>query len=108
MNKSFYVRTKHRFVRIEIDDILYALADGHHTKIVTENTEVSPFIMLGKLEMHLPKDRFFRVNRSTLVNLDRIIAFDKDNVLLKGIAFSFGNDHYRKFRDTITLIQQED
>lgn len=106
--KSFYVRTKRRYVQIHINQILYAIADGHHTKIVTDYGEFLPFLDLGKLEAKLPKERFFRINRSTIVNMEKIIAFDPEQVLLKGISFSFGDQYYRTFKDRIVLLQQDD
>lgn len=75
------------------DDIVYCKADNNYTEVYVKNTK-RPYVLsdtLKLVEENLDK-RFYRINRSTLINLDYISCLDINNdkeVLLKsGDEFS--------------------
>lgn len=108
MQSFFFIHLKRRFVRIDVKDIRYAIAVAHHVKICADQGVFIPHLSLKQLETVLPGDSFSRVNRGTLVALNRIISFDKDEVVLKDVRFSF-SDKYRKELESkiIVMLHQE-
>jgi DNA-binding LytR/AlgR family response regulator len=108
MQSSFFIHLKKKYVRIGIDEIRYVLSLDHHVKIVTDHGIYIPFLTIKQLERILPADQFSRVNRSTLVALNRIVSFDRQTVTLRDGVFSF-SDKYRKLMETrIRLVWNSD
>jgi|GEM_PF-541168 len=108
MQSSFFIHLKKKYVRIETSEIRYVLSLDHHVKIVTDSGIYIPFLTIKQLEKILPPDQFCRVNRSTLVALNRIISFDRQTVTLRDGVFSF-SDKYRKLMETrIRLLWSTD
>ena len=108
MQSSFFIHLKKKYVRIETAGIRYVLSLDHHVKIVTDSGIYIPFLTIKQLEKILPEDQFCRVNRSTLVALNRIISFDRHTVTLRDGVFSF-SDKYRKLMEArIRLLWSTD
>lgn len=108
MQSSFFIHLKKKYVRIGITEIRYVLSLDHHIKIVTDHGIYIPFLTIKQLEKILPADQFCRVNRSTLVALNRIVSFDRQTVTLKDGVFSF-SDKYRKMMEArIRLLWNAD
>ncbi|RYD70234.1 MAG: LytTR family transcriptional regulator [Sphingobacteriales bacterium] len=95
MQPYFFIHLKKKYIRINIEEIRYVLSLDHHIKIVTDHGIYIPFLTIKQLETILPPEQFCRVNRSTLVALNRIISFDRHSVTLRDGVFSF-SDKYRK------------
>ncbi|MET0462009.1 MAG: LytTR family DNA-binding domain-containing protein, partial [Chitinophagaceae bacterium] len=108
MQQSFFIHLKKKYVRIGIDEIRYVLSLDHHVKIVTDHGIYIPFLTIKQLEKILRPEQFCRVNRSTLVALNRIISFDRHTVTLRDGVFSF-SDKYRKLMEArIRLLWNAD
>lgn len=103
MPNFFFIHLKRKFIRIDFDDIRYVLSVGHHVKISTDQGIYLPHLNLKEVEAALPEESFSRVNRSTLVAINRIISFDRDAVMLKDASFSF-SDKFRKELETKVRI----
>lgn len=98
MQSFFFIHLKKKYIRIDISEIRYILSLDHHIKIVTDHGIYIPFLSIKQLEKLLPSDQFCRVNRSTMVALNRIISFDRHTVTLKDGVFTF-SDKYRKLME---------
>ncbi|MBN8877531.1 MAG: LytTR family transcriptional regulator [Chitinophagaceae bacterium] len=98
MQSFFFIHLKKKYVRIAISEIRYILSLDHHVKIVTDHGIYIPFLSIKQLETILPADQFCRVNRSTLVALNRIVSFDRHTVTLRDGVFTF-SDKYRKLME---------
>ena len=103
MPNFFFIHLKRKFIRIDFSDIKYVLSVGHHVKIATDQGIYLPHLNLKEVEAALPVESFSRVNRSTLVAINRIISFDRDAVMLKDASFSF-SDKFRKELETKVRI----
>jgi two-component system LytT family response regulator len=71
------------FTIIDIDDILYCQADGSYTNFYTTDNKV--YITsnnLKKVESILMHATFFRIHRSTLLNLKHIVQFNNTGELV--------------------------
>jgi len=108
MQSFFFIHLKKKFVRIDVKDIRYVLSIAHHVKICTDQGIFIPHLSLKQLETILPGDSFSRVNRGTHVALDRIISFDKDEVLLKDVRFSFSDKYRKELESKITVMLHQE
>lgn len=108
MHSFFFIHLKKKFVRIDVKDIRYVLSVAHHVKICTDQGIFMPHLSLKQLETSLPPESFSRVNRGTLVALDRIISFDKDEVILKDVKFSFSDKYRKELENKITVMLHQE
>jgi two-component system LytT family response regulator len=71
------------FTIIDIDDILYCEADGSYTNFYTTDNKVyTTSNNLKKVESILMQATFFRIHRSTLLNLKHIVQFNHTGELV--------------------------
>jgi two-component system LytT family response regulator len=100
---------------IKIRDISYIQAKGNYTNVCLENgTQFITYGLIKVWEDKLPLDDFFRVHRSTIVNLHNVVKIDKGTydtgiLYLKGIdaPFEVSRNYFsiikNKFKLTSTL-----
>jgi DNA-binding LytR/AlgR family response regulator len=62
---------------LDIDDVLYAEADGDRSVIHTDVERLPSSQSMRELEDQLPSTVFFRIHRSYLVNLRRVAALEQ-------------------------------
>lgn len=108
MQSYFFIHLNKRFVRVNVKDIRYVLSVDHHIKIFTDQEVLMPHLSLKQLEEKLPSDSFVRVNRGTLISLERVLFFDKDTVFIKDACFSFSDKFKKEFDGKITVIKHQE
>jgi DNA-binding LytR/AlgR family response regulator len=95
MQVYFFIRVGKKYVRVNYRDILYLESTGNYVKLVTDAGSFLTALTIKELEKILPFEMFCRVNRGTIVSIDRVTSFDREHVILKNFSFSF-SDKYRK------------
>ncbi|NEW79859.1 MAG: response regulator transcription factor [Gelidibacter sp.] len=71
------------FTIVDIDDILYCEADGSYTNFYTTDNKVyTTSNNLKKVESILMQATFFRIHRSTLLNLKHIVQYNNTGELV--------------------------
>lgn len=77
-----FVKSEYKLVRITFDDIKYIESANEYIQIHLINDEpVSTLMRLKVIEEQLPKDKFMRVHRSFIVNLNRIKVIDRNRIV---------------------------
>ncbi len=69
------VRTDTKILRIAVDSIDWIEAAGNYVELHVGERAHLLRETIGDFEAKLPPDRFARIHRSTIVNLDRVIEF---------------------------------
>lgn len=72
IQKQMYVRQGDAFLRIEWEDLYYAEGMQNYIKLHFRHTVIIIHQTMTSLEEMLPKDYFFRIHRSYLINLSHI------------------------------------
>ncbi len=97
---SIFVRSEYKTLQIDTDSILYIESRSEYVRIVTDGGR--PVMSLGSLrsyEEKLPADRFMRIHRSYIVNLSRIVAVERKQVVLpQGHVIPIGELYEERFR----------
>lgn len=106
MNKNYITiktdRTRYR--RIAEDDILYCKADGSYSTIQTIECNHLITKLLKDIESILVSDKFVRVNRSYIVNINKCIEYktgSKPELLLCNKEIIFPSAKYIEKLDNI-------
>ena len=71
------VSTQGRIALLDIGQAAYLRADGHYTQIFADGKHHFCNLSLSQLEPRLPEDKFVRVHRSYIVNLDFAKAVER-------------------------------
>lgn len=78
LDQMIMVNAEHKMVLIKVKDINYISAYGNYTKVFLEDGKM--YVTYGSIKnwmSRLPKDAFFQIHRSTIVNLLNVIKIDK-------------------------------
>ncbi|MFT4032976.1 MAG: LytTR family DNA-binding domain-containing protein [Siphonobacter sp.] len=81
-SREIYVKTDGRYIRLEYDQILYIENVGDYVKIRTPQSSYIVYATMKNLEEKLSSDYFFRVHRSFIVNLSKIVDIEESNLVI--------------------------
>ncbi len=93
------IKTLEKTWNIKHSEIIYAEAQRKHTVIRTQKTTLDIAKCLGDIEDMLPKEKFFRVHKSFIVNFNHISNYDKSYITFNnGERAALGNKYYSNFK----------
>jgi len=95
---AIFFKTDYKVVRVLVSEIRYVEGMSEYLKIYLEG-EKNPVIVLlsmKKLEMRLPANRFMRVHKSYIVNLQKIKEVSKGHILVDGDSTIPVGDLYKE------------
>lgn len=93
------IKTLERVWTIKHSEIIYAEALRKHTLIRTTKASLEIAKCLGEIEDMLPKEKFFRVHKSFIVNFSHIKNYDKEYILFDNDEkANLGNKYYSDFK----------
>lgn len=83
LEDSFFVKSDYRLVRIKLNKILFieGLRDYVRIHIEGRQTAIVSLMAIRHLESILPQRQFLRVHRSYIVNLDKIEAYERGQLV---------------------------
>lgn len=82
MDDRLFIRHHHEMVKVLLSEILYAEAQRSYCKIFTVKQSYLISVPLRHIESQLPHDRFIRVHRSFVINLDKIDSISEHHEYL--------------------------
>ena len=80
---SLFLKKNHHFERVLLNEIQFLEADSNYTTIHTKLDKFLYSMVLKKMEMKLPKDRFLRVHRSFIINIQAVQGFEGNTLLIE-------------------------
>ncbi len=96
-DEYLFVKSDYRMVRIRVNDIIYIEGMREYVRIHLENAKpLMPLISLRLLEEQLPQDRFMRVHRSYIVNLQKIESIEHNRIVFNGKVLIPVSDQYKE------------
>lgn len=90
-SKSIYIRDKHAWVKVLLDDIRFIKAEDNYTLLCTTEHRYIVSRNLKSVEENLPSDRFIRIHRSYVVNTDYITQLLPGAVIMQDEEIPVGN-----------------
>lgn len=81
--ESIFVKSDYKLKKVEIKDILYIEGLKDYVKIHTEGKPepITSLMSLKGMEELLPSDRFMRVHRSFIVNMDKVKVIERNRIV---------------------------
>ncbi len=102
-NNQILIKTIKGDHLIHIDDIIFCKADGSYCMLsLADGKTIIASHNLGKIETHLDRDKFFRVNRSNIINWSKIAYIDKTKKVCgikyqkDNLSFKISNKQFKK------------
>jgi DNA-binding LytR/AlgR family response regulator len=100
-NQFLFLKSDYKIRRINFNDILYIEGLKDYVKVYISNVPrpVLSLSSLKQLESKLPPDKFMRVHRSFIVNLDKVETIERSRIVF-GKEYIPVSDQYReKFQE---------
>lgn len=103
-DKDFlFIKSEYKIVRIKFDDIKYIEGMREYVRIYLENAKpIMSLLSMKSLESQLPQDKFMRVHRSFMVNLDKITTIERQRIVFnKDVYIPISEQYKQKFQEYI-------
>jgi len=81
-HESLFVKSNSRIVRINIEDILYVEAKGDYAVFKTKSKGYIVSTTFKNVEEKLNMNKFIKVHRSYIVNVDKVVDIEENNLLI--------------------------
>lgn len=98
-NEFLFLKSDYKIKRINFEDILYIEGLKEYVKVYTRHS-ISPILSLSSLkvlETKLPADKFMRVHRSFIVNLQKIDTVDRSRIVFGKQYIPVGDQYKERF-----------
>jgi DNA-binding LytR/AlgR family response regulator len=100
---NIYVKIDRKFVRIKKSNISYIENLGDYVKIFTDTKSFIVLTVLKSLEKKLGAD-FFRVHRSFIINLNKILDVDENNLVIKNKVIPISRRQKAEFLQRLNIL----
>jgi two-component system response regulator LytT len=100
-NEFLFLKSEYKIKRINFNDILYIEGLKDYVKVFTRN-QVKPILSLTSLkslEAKLPSNRFMRVHRSFIVNLEKIDTIERSRIVFEKTYIPVSDQYKDKFQE---------
>lgn len=101
-NKQFlFLKSDYKIQRINFNDILYIEGLKDYVKVFTQSNPkpVLSLTSLKLLETKLPSEKFLRVHRSFIVNLEKIETIERSRIVFGKEYIPVGDQYKDRFRE---------
>lgn len=100
-NQFLFLKSEYKIRRINFNDILYIEGLKDYVKVFLQNEE-KPILSLNSvkaLEQKLPADRFMRVHRSFIVNLEKIATIERSRIVFGKTYIPVSDQYKERFQE---------
>ena len=102
-SENIYVKIDRKFIRIKKSEVSYIENFGDYVKIFTE---LDTFVVLTQLKVIEKKlgPAFFRVHRSYIINLNKILDVDENNLVIKNKVIPISRRQKSEFLRLLNIL----
>jgi two-component system, LytTR family, response regulator LytT len=100
-NEFLFLKSEYKIRRINFNDILYIEGLKDYVKVYLRS-EAKPILSISTLkalESKLPEDKFMRVHRSFIVNLEKINTIDRSRIVFGETYIPISDQYNDRFRE---------
>ena len=88
----FFVKSERRYFKINFDEILFIEGLKDYIIIRTDTQRIITKMTLKAISTLLPQKQFFRINKSHIVNTQKITSFDNNDIFIQSHEIAIGNN----------------
>ena len=97
----FFIRSQNSYIKLRYSEVLYIKAMENFVQIVTETQKYTVLMPLSSIESQLPSDRFMRVHRSYIINMQNVTNVERDIINIKENAIPLSEQYKEKLIETM-------
>jgi two-component system LytT family response regulator len=90
-----FVKVDNKLVRVDFADVFYVEALGDYVHLVTSRSKLIVYSTMRAIEEKFPPQRFVRVHRSFIINIDYVQALEDNSLLLRDKYVPIGQTYMR-------------
>lgn len=94
---SVFIKSNKKNYQVKFEEITYVEGLGDYIKIYTEKTHLITNVSMKKMEELLPAAMFFRVHKSFIVNVKKIVSIEGNMVEVQNKKLTIGNNYRQEF-----------
>jgi two-component system LytT family response regulator len=101
-NDTFlFIKSEYKILRINLSDIKYIEGMREYVRIhMTSQRPIMTIVSMKKIEEYLPQDKFMRVHRSYIVNLEKMTTIDRNRIVFDNNTYIPVSGQYnQKFQE---------
>jgi len=87
-----YLKEDKIMVKLLLKDILYIESLKNYVKVKTISKDIITYKTISSMEEKLPSNKFLRIHRSYIVNIDKIEAFSTTEIKIGNIEIPIGRN----------------
>ena len=104
INDGFFIRHKNKFIKILLEELLYAEANDNYVNLFTADTHFTLKTTLLKLQEVLPH-YFLRIQKSYIVNLHQLKSFDAEEVVVHNKTLPIGKSYNEALFEKLKIVK---
>lgn len=103
-SNEIYVRTESKIVKVSMDDLLYVEALADYIMLFTADNKYIVHSTMKGFQSKLPADKFVRVHRSYIVNVDKVASIENLFVVINGKYIPIGASYKDDFMNRLNML----
>jgi two-component system, LytTR family, response regulator LytT len=104
IHDGFFIRHKNRFIKILLEELIYAEANDNYVNLFTVDTYYTLKTTLLKLQEVLPH-YFLRIQKSYIVNLHQLKSFDMEEVIVHNKILPIGKSYNEALFEKLKIVK---
>lgn len=104
INDGIFIKYKNKFVKILLEELVYAEASGNYVNLFTDTTHFTLKNTLLKLQEILPY-YFIRIQKSYIINLHHLKSFDTEELIVHNKTLPIGKSYYEDFFEKLKIVK---
>jgi two-component system LytT family response regulator len=96
-----FIKSEYKHIRINFDDIKYIESKSEYVRIhLVSSKPIMSLISLKSLEEKLPCNKFMRIHRSYIVNLEKVTIIERNRIVFDGDTYiPIGEQYMNQFQE---------
>lgn len=102
------VKADYKVMRVRYDEIVYMESVGEYVRLhLTNGTNITTLFRLKNMESVLPDDKFMRIHRSYIINLEYISSYTRGKVFLSSeVDLPVGANYRDIFKEYVERVDE--
>jgi DNA-binding LytR/AlgR family response regulator len=102
--EHIFVKSNLKKRKVILNDIKWIEALGDYIKLVTDEANIVILSTMKAFEKQLPEDKFLRIHKSYIVNLEKIEKFNSKNVEVSGRSIPLSRNKKTELAEALNNV----